>query len=128
MRLTKREGLILYWCEGDKTTKGTYKVALTSTNVIILRLFVDWLTEYYYVNRESIKLRLHLWESLDENVAKKVWAKNLNIPIENFTKTYIKPKGGRKKIHIHGVCRASIQLKIIQLKILGAIKDNFFIS
>lgn len=123
MRLTKREGLILYWCEGDKTTKGTYKVALTSTDFNILRLFVDWLTEYYCINRESIKLRLHLWEFLDEKAAKKVWAEKLNIPIENFTKTYVKPKGGRKKIHINGVCRASIQSKTILTKILEEIKN-----
>ena len=41
--ISKREGLILYWCEGDKSTKRIYKVAVTSTNANILRLYVDWL-------------------------------------------------------------------------------------
>ena len=125
MPLSKREGLILYWCEGDKSTKGIYKVAVTSTNSNILRLFIDWLIRYYAVERELIKLRLHIWEELNEYEAKSYWSKKLCIPIRNFTKSYIKPKGGRKKIHIYGVCRASIQSKVIHSKIMQEIKEEF---
>ena len=123
--ISKREGLILYWCEGDKSTKRIYKVAVTSTNANILRLYVDWLTEYYHVERNDIKLRLHIWQELDESAAKIYWSDQLKIPILNFTKSYIKPKGGRKKIHIYGVCRASIQSKEIHTKILQDIKNEF---
>jgi len=125
--ISKREGLILYWCEGDKSTKRIYKVALTSTNANILRVYVDWLTEYYHVERDDIKLRLHIWLELDESAAKIYWSDKLKIPILNFTKSYIKPKGGRKKIHIYGVCRASIQSKEIHTKILQDIKNEFYL-
>ncbi len=127
MKISKREGLILYWCEGDKSTNRIYKVAVTSTNSNILKLFIDWLIEYYPVERNKIKLRLHIWEELDEVAAKKYWSEQLKIPIKNFTKSYIKPKGGRKRIHIHGVCRASIQSKEIHTKILQEIENEFCI-
>jgi hypothetical protein len=125
--LSRREGLLIYWCEGDKSTKRNYKVAVTSTNTNILRSFVDWLTKYYSVERDVIKLRLHIWKDIDEDAAKKHWSMELNIPISNFTKSYIKPKGGRKKIHYNGVCRASIQSKEIQTKIMEDIKKEFYI-
>ncbi len=71
LMLTKREGLMLYWCEGDKyTSKNKYKIAVTSTESRMILLFVEWLNKYYSVNRSKIKLRLHLWNIDIEQEAK----------------------------------------------------------
>ncbi|MFB0544233.1 MAG: hypothetical protein ACETVN_00845 [Asgard group archaeon] len=44
--ISKREGLMLYWCEGDKFAENrTYKVAVTITDATLLKLFVDWLEQ-----------------------------------------------------------------------------------
>ncbi len=123
--LTKTEGLILYWAEGTKyldEKHPSYQVSVTNTDPKLLKAFVDWLEKYYKVDRKKIRLRLHLWKDVPEKPAKIYWSEKLIIPIENFTKSWIKPKGGRNRRHPHGVCRAAISSKEIFYKIINAIE------
>jgi len=124
--LTHREGLIMYWCEGDKSEESrTYRVALTSSEVTMLKLFIRWLQHYYGVKEEQIKLRLHLWSNINEKLAKEFWSTNLGMPIQNFTKSWIKPKGKGKRVHPYGICRASISSKKLLEEILSEINNEF---
>ncbi|MDD5053897.1 MAG: hypothetical protein PHG04_00775 [Candidatus Nanoarchaeia archaeon] len=120
--VSKEVGLMLYWCEGDKTTKGTWRVAITTSEPKMLKYFIDWLMKYYGVLKEKIKLRLHLWEGSDENQAKNQWSKKTGV--KNFTKTWFKPKGKNMKFP-YGICRASINSKRILNKILEEINKTF---
>jgi len=120
--VSKEVGLMLYWCEGDKTTKNTWRVAVTTSEPRMLKYFIDWLTKYYNVPKDKVKLRLHLWEGSDEEKAKKYWSEETSIVA--FTKTWFKPKGKKQKFP-YGICRASINSKDILLKILEEIKSNF---
>lgn len=127
--LSKREGLMLYWCEGDKyTSTNKYKVAVTSTDISMVRLFVDWLEKYYNIDRCKIRLRLHLWDATQEKRTKTQWANKLGITIENFTKSWIKKRGSGKRIHEFGLCRASIDSKDIFQEIMNGIKQEFYIK
>ena len=124
--LTYREGLVMYWCEGDKSEESrTYRVALTSSDATMLKLFVDWLERYHNVKRDQIKLRLHMWANINELLAKKFWSVSLNIPAKNFTKSWIKSKGKGKRIHPYGICRASVSSKKLLHKILESIENEF---
>ena len=68
--ITKREWLILYWCEGDKSRKGiTCKVALTSTDSLLLKLFIYGFHKFYGVNTKDLHCRLIIWENIDEREA-----------------------------------------------------------
>ncbi|MDD5418044.1 MAG: hypothetical protein PHW96_04140 [Candidatus Nanoarchaeia archaeon] len=117
---------MLYWCEGDKyTSPNRYKVAITTTDVKMQKLFVDWLKEYYLIDKNQIKLRLHIWEDINEEKAKEYWANELNIPLENFTKSWVKEKKGNKKVHKNGLCRASIDNKELFNKIMRDINSEF---
>lgn len=120
--VSKEIGLMLYWCEGDKTTKGTWKVALTTADPKMLQCFVGWLIKYYNVSKEKIKLRLHLWKGSDEKKAKEYWSKKVGL--NNFMKTHFKPKGKKKKFP-YGLCRASINSKETLTKILDEINKSF---
>ena len=123
--LTRREGLIMYWCEGDKSEESrTYRVALTSSDITMLKLFVKWLEQYYGVKRRQMKLRLHLWPNVNEQNAKEFWSTNLGISIKNFTKSWIKPKGKGKRIHPYGICRASVSSKELLHRILSDISNE----
>ena len=114
---------MLYWCEGDKFAENrTHKVAVTTTDATLLKLFVDWLEQYYGIDRKKIRLRLHLWNGSREEVAKRYWSDKLNI---SFTKTWIKSKGGRKKSHPYGVYRASISSKNLFNRIINEIEKEF---
>jgi hypothetical protein len=116
----------MYWCEGDKSEESrTYRVALTSSDVAMLKLFIRWLEHYYGVKRSRVKLRLHLWPNVNEQHAKEFWSTNLGVSIKNFTKSWIKPKGKGKRIHPYGICRASISSKELLHKILSDINNEF---
>jgi len=121
--ISKREGLMLYWCEGDKYISGAYKVAVTSSEPQMIKLFIDWLTRYYNVDSEQIKLRLHIWDGTNLLEAQEWWLKQLNVKAK-FTKPYVKKRGGKNKFP-HGICRASLNSKEILLRILEEIRNEF---
>jgi hypothetical protein len=125
MELSKELGLMLYWGEGDKTKN--YFVALTNTNPDVLFYFVSWLRKYFELDESKLKLRLYLWDDLDELRAKKFWSKLLGIPIANFTKSYLSHSKAkiRKRKHEYGVCRVSYGSKKMMSEIMKEIKDNF---
>ena len=120
---------MLYWCEGDKySTKSRCKVGVTCADARLLELFVDWLVHYYNINKNAVKLRLHIWNGTNENEAKEYWSNMLGIPLQNFTKSWIKPKSGKHRRYPYGICRASIDSKKIFLQILSEIRDEFEVT
>ena len=125
MKINKDLGLMLYWGEGDKT--GNYFVALTNTNPEILNYFVTWLRKYFKINEQKLKCRLYLWDFLNESKAKLFWSRKLNIPLNQFTKTYFsKSKPNVRKIkHENGVCRISYGSTDIFKQITLEINKNF---
>lgn len=128
MPLTYREGLVMYWCEGDKSVEShTYRVGLTSCDSAMLKLFVQWLEEFYKVGKAQLKVRLHFWPDVNEEEAKAFWAKELEIPISNFTKSWTKPRGRglTKRNHPNGVCRVSVSSKKLLQLIINGIEKEF---
>jgi len=116
----------MYWCEGDKSEESrTYRVALTSSDMMMLKLFTEWLEHYYGVERDQIRLRLHLWPNINERFAKEFWSANLSIPLSRFTKTWVKQQGKGKRIHPFGICRASVSSKELLHRILSDINKEF---
>ncbi len=116
---SKREGLILYWCEGAKALDVS---AVTNSNHEILKKFVYWITKYYKINKSKLKMQLYMWDILNESEAKKFWCSELDLPENNFYKTYFKKKKGnyRKNKYLHGVCRVSF----CNTKIARMIKED----
>jgi hypothetical protein len=122
--LSKREGLMLYWCEGDKTLKACM-ASLTCAEPLMLCYFVDWLVDYYGANRNRIRLRLHLREGADEEEAVQFWSDALKIPKQAFQKTWFKTRSGSRKKYQFGICRAAYYSKPILLQILKDIEREF---
>ena len=119
---------MMYWCEGDKSMESrTYRVALTSCDPAMLKLFTLWLKNYYGIEKALMKVRLHIWPNTDEKLAKAFWSTSLDLPIGNFTKSWSKPRGRgiAKCIHPYGVCRVSISSKELLLKVLKEIETEF---
>lgn len=118
----------MYWCEGDRSQESrTYRVALTSADPKILVLYVDWLERYYCIKRTDMKVRLHLWPTSDEVVAKSFWSEQLKINQDRFTKSWTKPRGQgtAKRMHANGICRVSISSKEALQQIIADIKKEF---
>lgn len=128
MSLTHREGLVMYWCEGDRSEESrTYRTALTSVDPKILVLYVEWLERYYGINKAQLRVRLHLWPESDEKAAKRYWAEQLGVSLENFTKSWTKPRGQGtgKRIHSYGICRVSVSSKELLHRIISDIHKEF---
>lgn len=89
--LSRRElflaGLYLYWGEGSKSSKGVVSVA--NTDPAMIKAFLDWLN-YMCIPRSKLKVRLHLYEDMDEKKETVFWSKELNIPASQFRTPYRK--------------------------------------
>ena len=95
-------GVAMYWAEGSKTQR---RLAMANADPSALRLYRDW-SEYYLQPNLGWRARLNLHADNDEPAARAWWARELDLPMSDFTKTYIKPDGtGHRKNHLpHGVC------------------------
>lgn len=117
-------GLFLYWGEGTKTI--SKNVSVSNTDPSVVNFFIDWAINYLRVPKEKIHICLHLYNDMDIEKEKNYWSKILNIPLNQFSKPYIKisssirinQKGGFG----HGTCNARISDARLSEKILMAIK------
>jgi transcriptional regulator with XRE-family HTH domain len=80
-------GIFLYWGEGTKAQNSL--VALTNTNPAMIKFFIKWL-ELFDVKRKDLKIKLHLYSDMDIKQSLDFWSKELNIPISQFYKSYVK--------------------------------------
>jgi transcriptional regulator with XRE-family HTH domain len=78
---------IMYWCEGVKNDR---VVQFVNSDPYLCRSFIDLLEDVLYVDRLKIRLTLHLHDYHDECSMKTFWSQSLDIPEDQFTKTYIK--------------------------------------
>ncbi len=89
--LSKRDlfltGLFLYWGEGTKSQNSL--VALTNTNPAMVKFFIQWL-KLFGVKSKDLKIKLHLYSDMKIKESLDFWSKELNIPISQFYKPYVK--------------------------------------
>lgn len=80
-------GMFLYWGEGGKTARST--VSLSNTDPAMLRFYMRWLV-LLGVKTKDLRVKLHIYADMDERDSMRFWAKELGLPISNFTKPYVK--------------------------------------
>ena len=110
--LTKREnflaGLFLYWGEGSKSH--LTELSVSNNDPSIIKFFVNWLIKSLSVPKEKIKIQLHLYNNMDIEKEVDFWSKTLNVPLNQFTKPYIKKSSSARINHKggfgHGTCNA----------------------
>jgi len=91
-KLSKRDlfiaGLFLYWGEGTKVSK--YSIAFTNTDPAMIKFFIKWITESFSIVRSELDILLHLYKDMDIYSITKFWSKELDMPLKQFKKPYIK--------------------------------------
>jgi hypothetical protein len=99
-------GTVLYWAEGDKSTR---RLALVNTDPVVLRIFVSWVRRFHDRCAEFVGA-LHLHEGNDDDGARRHWTSTLDLEDLRFDKTFVKPAGtGHRKNHLkHGICRLRV--------------------
>ncbi|MGH8913076.1 MAG: hypothetical protein ACRDZM_01000 [Acidimicrobiia bacterium] len=100
-------GVALYWGEGSKTSR---RLEMAHSEPGALRLFMRW-ARTFHDPRASFAASLNLHSDNNESEARHFWSTELGIPLDDFTKTFIKPDGtGHRKNHLStGVCRVTMR-------------------
>ena len=95
-------GVAMYWGEGFKTQS---QLGIAMADPFGLRLFMKWAYRYHKPET-GFRARINLHADNDENAARHWWSTQLAVPLDAFSKTYIKADGtGHRKNHLeHGVC------------------------
>lgn len=122
-RLSQREiylmGLMLYWGEGMKATKGT--ISFSNSNPAFIRVAIYWLEKCMGFSRAELRVKLHLYSDMNFNVERDYWSKVLELPIEQFKKPYIKTSllgNLTQKGFGHGTCDLNVHSTPVKDKIM----------
>ncbi len=95
-------GVAMYWGEGSKATR---QLSMANSDPAVLRLFMAW-AKTYLPPDTGWRAKLNVHANNDEVIARTWWSTQLQLPVREFTKSFIKPDGtGHRKNHLpHGVC------------------------
>lgn len=109
-KLSKREkylcGLYLYWAEGTKAARDM--VMFTNTDPAMILFCLEWF-KLLGIQKERIKVYLHLYSDMDVKKETQFWSNTLGLKSEAFRKPYIK-LSTRTKVNSykgrfsHGTC------------------------
>lgn len=99
-------GLALYVAEG---TKRDGHVAFSNSDPRLIKFMTKWFRDYLHCDKDKIRARIWIHESLSVNQALRFWSDISTVPKNQFIKTYIvrnkaDSKKIRKNIHEYGVC------------------------
>lgn len=117
-------GTALYWAEGSKKQIGAIDFANSDPKIIVL--IMRFFREICKVPENRFKCRLTLHPGVNEEEAKMFWSKTANVPLIQFTKSYIKPpKSSTERMHnilYKGTCQVRFGDIRVFHKIRGFIK------
>lgn len=106
-------GLMIYWGEGDKTSK--YRISIANTDARMIRIFRLFIENILNVN--NAKAWLLLYPDLDETICKNYWIQNSGLKQDYFNKSMvIRGKSLTKRLS-YGVCNLGISSAYLKSKI-----------
>jgi transcriptional regulator with XRE-family HTH domain len=109
--LTKREfliaGIMLYWAEGNKVSKGA---GISNADPMFMAFMMQWLRECMSISEDRFRASIHYHEGQDYRRIEQFWSGVTNISLNHFRKPFCKPPGtGHRKHYLQwGVCRIYI--------------------
>lgn len=126
--LNKRElflaGFFLYWGEGKKVCPT--ELSISNNDPSIIKFFILWLTKSLGVSKNKLRVQLHLYKNLEVKKEISFWSSLLNIPKNQFNKSYIKKSSSFRINHKgsfgHGTCNIRIGNARLAEKVLMGIK------
>ncbi|MDD5518416.1 MAG: hypothetical protein PHV98_03590 [Candidatus Omnitrophica bacterium] len=83
----KIAGIMLYWAEG--TLRGK-TVDFVNSNPDMVKIFLKFLREICGINERRLRLYLYTYSQLDLKDTMNYWRKVTGIPINQFTKPYVR--------------------------------------
>ncbi|PIR86509.1 hypothetical protein COU13_00525 [Candidatus Kaiserbacteria bacterium CG10_big_fil_rev_8_21_14_0_10_43_70] len=137
-KLTNRDlmliGTALYWGEGykklivrDGKKRTWHKISFSNTDPKMIYVFVKFMTDVLHVQIDSIKVRMRLYEHINEKEALDFWSKSIGLPKGNFQKTsYAVSISSKRKLPYNRLPHGTLCVEISDTKkfhrILGMIE------
>lgn len=94
----KLAGLLLYWCEGYKSSK-CVGIDFANSDPVMIKLFCKFMRIIYRVNEKRFRVLLYCYANQDIESLMSFWSKVTGISTELFSKPYVRTdfrEGGRK--------------------------------
>lgn len=113
-------GVMLYWGEGDKSTKN--RCSLSNSDPNMLRLFSLFLEKVCGVEKNRIRAWILAYPDIDKIKALEFWSKMTLIWPTNFSKTIVFSGGSKKRTLSMGVCTVMVFSSYLKVKILEWVK------
>lgn len=120
-------GCMLFWAEG---TKSRNTVQISNADPELLRFFVHFLREYFFVRDEEFHVTCHLFaDHLERQLEiEQFWLDALNLPRACLSKSivnvYSKHSQKKRKNKLpYGTCKVSVHRTRIAQSIYGAIQE-----
>lgn len=87
----KIAGVFLYWAEGAKANgKNNCTVDFANSNPEMIKVFLKFLRRICGVNEKKLRVYLYCYSNQDLENIKNYWYKLTNIPLDQFSKPYIR--------------------------------------
>lgn len=112
----------LYWGEGSKNTNS---LIFTNSDPIMIKAFLTLLRSSFELKESKFRGLVHIHEYHNEKEIKNYWSKITNIPLSQFSKSYLKPHTGK---NIREGYEGTISIRYYDYKIaleLGFIYNMF---
>lgn len=115
---------LLYWAEGSKNCS---HVGFTNSDPVMISTFLKLFRSAFPLSESKFRCLIHVHEYHNDLDEKIFWSKVTSIPLNQFSKSYLKPHtGNRKKLGYHG----TISVRYYDAKIGRKIKSyyNMFVQ
>lgn len=109
-------GLMLYWGEGDKRTRG--QVRLANTDPELVRLFVYFLRNACRIPTDKVKASVLIYPDLDPEKCRAYWASQSRIKTGNFHACVVITGRHKTRRLSYGVCSAFVMSTYFKEKML----------
>lgn len=107
----------LYWAEGEKTTRC---VVFINSSPIMISTFLTLLRSSFKLDEKKFRCLVHIHEYHNNDEIKRYWSDITKIPINQFSKSYIKPN---TKKRIRNEYKGTVSIRYYDYKI--ALELNF---
>jgi hypothetical protein len=120
-------GIALYAAEGNKSDG---KAGFSNSDPKLIKFMTDWFISFAKVPMKKLRGAIWLHEGLSKKKSKKFWSNLINLPPNQFHKTYIakvkiNSRKVRKNIHQYGVFQIRFSDSAIHRRIMGWISAVF---
>ena len=116
-------GALLFWCEGSHSN--TQEVRFTNSDPHLVSVFLHAIRSSFPLEERKFRALIHIHEYHDDLKQKHFWSKITKIPLDRFTKSYIKPHTGLRKRENYPGCISIRYGSASIAKMLAALYHSF---